>query len=74
VDTFTEIHKQDLSKKITLEKPWFTANLTLAEYLLHAFNHGTYHRGQIITQAHSLGFANMPSTDFLFYAIALSNK
>lgn len=69
-----QLSEEDLNKKITLEKPWFTANLTLAEYLLHSFNHGTYHRGQIITQAHSLGFTEMPSTDFLFYSIAMSNK
>jgi uncharacterized damage-inducible protein DinB len=70
----SQLLEEDLNKKITLEKPWFTANLTLAEYLLHSFNHGTYHRGQIITQAHSLGFTDMPSTDFLFYSIAMSNK
>jgi uncharacterized damage-inducible protein DinB len=70
----SQLSEEDLNKKIKLEKPWFTADLTLAEYLLHTFNHGTYHRGQIITQAHSLGFTNMPSTDFLFYSIAMSNQ
>lgn len=69
-----QLSEEDLNKKITLEKPWFTANLTLAEYLLHTFNHGTYHRGQIVTMAHSLGFTEMASTDFLFYSIAISNK
>ena len=70
----SQLSEEDLNRKIRLEKPWFMANLTLAEYLLHAFNHGTYHRGQIITQAHALGFADMPSTDFLFYSIAMSKK
>lgn len=69
-----QLSEEDLNKRIALEKPWFTANLTLAEYLLHSFNHGTYHRGQIVTMAHKLGFEKIPSTDFLFYSIAISNK
>ena len=65
-DAFTE--------DVDIKTPWFEANLTLAEYLQHLVNHGTYHRGQIITKAHSLGFTAMPSTDFLFYCIQSSTK
>lgn len=69
-----QLSEEDLNEKIALEKPWFTANLTLAEYLVHVFNHGTYHRGQIVTMAHNLGIAEIPSTDFLFYSIAMSDN
>lgn len=69
-----QLSEEELNATIKLEKPWFTANLTLVEYLLHSFNHGTYHRGQIVTMAHNLGFSEIPSTDFLFYSIAMSNK
>ncbi|PWK17317.1 putative damage-inducible protein DinB [Arcicella aurantiaca] len=63
-----------LAENISIKTPWFEANLTLAEYLQHLFNHGTYHRGQIITIAHHLGFTEMPSTDFLFYSLMASNQ
>ena len=69
-----QLSDEALSEKVHIKTPWFEANLTLAEYLQHLFNHGTYHRGQIITQAHALGFTDMPSTDFLFHSIAMSNK
>jgi uncharacterized damage-inducible protein DinB len=69
-----QLTDEELSEKVHIKTPWFEANLTLAEYLQHLFNHGTYHRGQIVTIAHSLGFSEMPSTDFLFYSIIPSNK
>jgi len=31
----------------------------------HVFNHGTYHRGQLITMLHQLGVEKLPSTDFV---------
>lgn len=65
---------QALIENMNVKTPWFEANLSLAEYLQHLFNHGTYHRGQIITMAHQLGFEEMPSTDFLFFSIQFSNK
>ncbi|UEG48488.1 DinB family protein [Ferruginibacter lapsinanis] len=37
------------------------------EVLLHIFNHGTYHRGQIVTMFRQLGIDNIPQTDFAFY-------
>lgn len=38
------------------------------EVLLHVFNHGTYHRGQLITMLHAMGEKNLPATDFIVYA------
>jgi uncharacterized damage-inducible protein DinB len=69
-----QLTEEQLNEVVHLKTPWFEANLNLYEYLQHLFNHGTYHRGQIITQAHILGLTDMPSTDFLFYRIARSNK
>ncbi len=31
--------------------------------LLHAFNHNTYHRGQLVTMLRQVGIARIPSTD-----------
>jgi uncharacterized damage-inducible protein DinB len=70
----SQLTDEELSKKVHIKTPWFEATLPLAEYLQHLFNHGTYHRGQIITIGHSLGFLEMPSTDFLFYSLMPSNK
>jgi uncharacterized damage-inducible protein DinB len=70
----SQLTDEALTENVNIKTQWFEANLTLAEYLQHLFNHGTYHRGQIITMAHSLGFTKMPSTDFLFYSIQSSIK
>lgn len=38
-----------------------------SQLLLHVFNHSTYHRGQIITQFHQLGYTKVPATDFFLW-------
>jgi uncharacterized damage-inducible protein DinB len=38
------------------------------EMLLHVFNHGTYHRGQLITMMRQLGVEKLPQTDFIAWA------
>ena len=40
----------------------------IGEMLLHMFNHGTYHRGQLITMMRILGETQMPQTDFILYS------
>jgi uncharacterized damage-inducible protein DinB len=35
------------------------------QMLLHVFNHGTYHRGQLINMLRQLGIEKLPSTDFI---------
>ena len=37
------------------------------QMLLHLFNHGTYHRGQLVTMLRQLGVENIPSTDFIIW-------
>jgi uncharacterized damage-inducible protein DinB len=41
--------------------------MPINEMLLHLFNHGTYHRGQLVTMLRQLGCTNIPQTDFSFY-------
>jgi len=38
------------------------------QMLLHVFNHGTYHRGQLITMLHQLGIEKLPATDFIVWS------
>jgi len=49
------------SKKERFKQPVF-------QMLLHLFNHGTYHRGQIVTMLRQLGVEKIPQTDFLIWA------
>ena len=38
------------------------------EVLLHLFNHGTYHRGQLVTMIRQLGVEKIPPTDFIVFS------
>ena len=38
------------------------------QMLLHVFNHGTYHRGQLINILRQLGVEKLPDTDFIIWA------
>lgn len=37
------------------------------QVLHHVFNHGTYHRGQLVNMLHQLGIDKIPSTDFAIW-------
>lgn len=38
------------------------------QMLLHLFNHGTYHRGQLVTMLRQLGVDKIPQTDFIVWS------
>lgn len=38
------------------------------QMLLHLFNHGTYHRGQLINMLRQLGEEKLPPTDFIVWS------
>jgi len=38
------------------------------QMLLHVFNHGTYHRGQLVTMLRQLGIEKISSTDFILWS------
>jgi uncharacterized damage-inducible protein DinB len=48
------------SKKEQFKQP-------VSEILLHLFNHGSYHRGQLITMLRQIGVEKVPQTDFTYY-------
>lgn len=37
------------------------------QMLLHIFNHGTYHRGQLVSMLRQLGVIEIPATDFIVW-------
>jgi uncharacterized damage-inducible protein DinB len=60
--------ENDLQETLHLVRPWGSNSLSRYEYLMHVINHGTYHRGQIITMARNLGCtANVPGTDYNWF-------
>ncbi|HVF97503.1 MAG TPA: DinB family protein [Flavisolibacter sp.] len=38
------------------------------QMLLHLFNHGTYHRGQLVTLLRQVGIEKIPATDFILWS------
>lgn len=38
------------------------------QMLLQVFNHGTYHRGQMVNQLRQLGITKIPGTDFILWS------
>lgn len=38
------------------------------QMILHVFNHGTYHRGQLVTMLRQLGVEKIPGTDFILWS------
>lgn len=51
---------QTLSKEQFKQPTW--------QMLLHVFNHGTYHRGQLINMLRQLGVEKLPGTDFSLWS------
>lgn len=49
------------SKKELFKQP-------VSEVLLHIFNHGTYHRGQLVNMLRQLGAVQIPQTDFIVFS------
>ena len=49
------------SKKERFKQPVY-------QMLLHMFNHGTYHRGQLVTMLRQLGVEKIPPTDFIVWS------
>jgi uncharacterized damage-inducible protein DinB len=49
------------SKKEQFKQPIY-------QMLLHVFNHGTYHRGQLINMLRQLGIEKLPQTDFIVWS------
>lgn len=49
------------NKRETFKQPVYTV-------LTHIFNHGTYHRGQLVTMLRQLGADNIPGTDFILWS------
>ena len=56
----THVFAYQNSKKEQFKQPVY-------EMLIHLFNHGTYHRGQLVTILRQLGVEKIPATDFVLF-------
>ncbi len=64
VHTLTE---SDMLEDCSLDTPWAKGQLPKYEFIQHCFNHGAYHRGQIISIGRTLGLTDAPNTDYNYY-------
>jgi uncharacterized damage-inducible protein DinB len=65
---FEKLSEVDLCKTLHLNMPWAENKRSRYEYIMHVINHSTYHRGQIITMARSIGITEgIPNTDYNFF-------
>jgi uncharacterized damage-inducible protein DinB len=64
VNTLSE---NDMLEKCYLDTPWVKGELPKYEFIQHAMNHSTYHRGQVITIGRNVGLTDAPMTDYNYY-------
>lgn len=62
-------HQKSLNDFRFLKTKTLEGTFTQFELIQHCMNHSTFHRGQVITMGHQLGFSKAPSTDMLFFFI-----
>jgi uncharacterized damage-inducible protein DinB len=68
------LSEEELTKKVKIESPWFQCELPKCDYLLQVINHGTYHRGQIVTIGRNIGITDATNTDYNFYNVVNTSK
>ncbi len=69
VDYVESLSEDELSKNIKIESQWFQCDFSKYEYIQHIVQHGTYHRGQIVTMGRNVGITDAPMSDFNFWNI-----
>lgn len=73
-DFINSLSEEDLVKKVKIINPWFECELSISDYLLQVINHGTYHRGQIVTMGRNIGITDASNTDYNFYNVVKTQQ
>jgi len=63
-----------LDERVSFTTPWVSGTQSRFEFIHHALNHSTYHRGQAITIGRQLGLTDAPMTDYNFYLLIVKGK
>jgi len=58
--SISHVFQYQTSRKEQFKQPIY-------QMLMHVFNHGTYHRGQLVTMLRELGIEKIPPTDFIVW-------
>ena len=66
VNNATELSIAHVFQYQTFDKETFKQ--PIYQMLLHVFNHGTYHRGQLVNMLRQLGVEKIPPTDFILWS------
>ena len=63
--TYSAFSEQELLEVLNLEVPWAKNSRSRYDYIVHIINHGSFHRGQIVTMARSIGITDgIVNTDY----------
>ena len=73
-DFIKSLSEEELVKNIKVVNQWFECDQPRYDYLQHIINHGTYHRGQIVTIGRNIGITDAPMTDYHFYTTNIKPK
>ena len=68
-DFVTNLSEEELCGTVSFYTPWAEGSKTRFEFIQHCVNHSSYHRGQLVTVGHHVGFHDAPMTDFSFYLL-----
>lgn len=66
VNTATEPMLEHVFQYYTAKKEMYKQ--PVCQMILHVFNHGTYHRGQLVNMLRQLGIEKIPQTDFIIWS------
>lgn len=67
----TSLTEEELCAAVHFDTPWAQGTQTRYEFIQHCINHSSYHRGQLVTIGHHVGFHDAPMTDFSFYLLMI---
>jgi uncharacterized damage-inducible protein DinB len=59
--SISHVFQYQTSRKEQFKQPIY-------QMLMHVFNHGTYHRGQLVNMLRQLGVEKIPPTDFIVWS------
>ena len=62
---YSAFSESELQEELHFDRPWAKNDLSRYEYIVHIINHGSFHRGQIVTMARCLGITEgIVNTDY----------
>ncbi|HET8859947.1 DinB family protein [Marivirga sp.] len=68
------VESADLEEKLHFEHKEESYSIPFREIAQTVFNHGSYHRGQIIMMMRQLGIADIPKTDYIEWVRQKENQ